>query len=263
MKYTFTIFTCLVIGLASTQAKPKKTKAVKEVKEAVVAEVKNADTIPYKTKADTVSYFIGTQIGGDMNKNGINDINPKALMEGLAAALKGNTLAIDSKIGMEYAQNFFNEKNQAKQAAEAALAKRFTDSIATRPGVKTTASGLQYEIIQDATGPKPAATDNVTVHYTGKLVDGKVFDSSVERGEPVTFPLNGVIKGWTEGVQLMSVGSKYKFYIPGNLAYGEQGVPQAGIGPNATLIFDVELLKIDKPAPQVPSAPSNMMHEDH
>ncbi|MBF0188842.1 MAG: FKBP-type peptidyl-prolyl cis-trans isomerase [Magnetococcales bacterium] len=115
---------------------------------------------------------------------------------------------------------------------------------AKKEGVTVTASGLQYEVLQEGDGPKPTASDTVRVHYAGTLVDGSEFDSSYKRGEPISFPLNGVIKGWTEGVQLMSVGSKYRFTIPGDLAYGARGVPQAGIGPNATLIFEVELLAI-------------------
>lgn len=107
-------------------------------------------------------------------------------------------------------------------------------------------SGLKYKVVKDAKGAKPAATDEVTVHYTGKLLDGTKFDSSVDRGEPTSFPLNRVIKGWTEGLQLMSEGAKYQFIIPSDLAYGEQGTPGGPIGPNATLYFEVELIKINK-----------------
>jgi len=112
-----------------------------------------------------------------------------------------------------------------------------------KEGVVTRPSGLQYKVITDATGPKPSKNSQVTVHYVGTLTNGKVFDSSRERGEPATFPLNQVIAGWTEGVQLMSVGAKYMFYIPGKLAYGPRGIPGL-IGPNETLVFEVELLKI-------------------
>ena len=114
----------------------------------------------------------------------------------------------------------------------------------TKDGVVETPSGLQYMVLTEGDGPSPSATDRVTVHYEGKLLDGTVFDSSYERGEPATFPLNGVIAGWTEGVQLMAVGSKFRFFIPANLAYGERGSGR-DIGPNATLIFEVELLAIE------------------
>ncbi|MBF0620700.1 MAG: FKBP-type peptidyl-prolyl cis-trans isomerase [Magnetococcales bacterium] len=116
---------------------------------------------------------------------------------------------------------------------------------AKKEGVTVTDSGLQYEVLIEGDGAKPKATDTVKVHYAGTLTDGKEFDSSYKRGQPISFPLNRVIAGWTEGLQLMSVGSKYRLTIPGDLAYGSSGVPQAGIGPNATLIFDVELLGIE------------------
>ena len=114
----------------------------------------------------------------------------------------------------------------------------------TKEGVKTTSSGLQYQVLKAVEGPKPKETDSVTVHYTGTLIDGKKFDSSLDRGQPITFPLNQVIKGWTEGVQLMSVGSKYKFFVPYTLGYGEQGAGNGAIPGFATLIFEVELLGI-------------------
>jgi FKBP-type peptidyl-prolyl cis-trans isomerase FkpA/FKBP-type peptidyl-prolyl cis-trans isomerase FklB len=131
------------------------------------------------------------------------------------------------------------EKNQSD-------GEKFLAANKSKAGVKSTASGLQYQVITEGKGAKPAATDTVKVHYVGTLLNGSKFDSSIDRGEPAQFPLNGVIAGWTEGLQLMPVGSKYKFWIPGNLAYGDRGRP--GIEPNALLTFEVELLEIVKPA---------------
>ena len=125
------------------------------------------------------------------------------------------------------------------------IGREFLEQNAKNDSVKQTASGLQYMVLKEGTGAKPGPTDNVTVHYTGRLLDGTVFDSSVERGEPATFPLNGVIAGWTEGLQLMSEGAKYRLFIPSELAYGEKGAGEQ-ILPNSTLIFDVELIKVEK-----------------
>jgi FKBP-type peptidyl-prolyl cis-trans isomerase len=156
----------------------------------------------------------------------------------------------------------FMQKLQAKRVAEEKVAadKNKTEGAAflaknkTKAGVKTTASGLQYEVVKEGTGPKPKETDTVKVDYTGTKIDGTKFDSSVDRGQPATFPLNGVIKGWTEGLQLMPVGSEYKLVIPAELAYGENAPPT--IGPNATLIFDVKLISIETAAAAAPAAPA-------
>lgn len=174
----------------------------------------------------------------------------------LHAGLKEASAGTESQIADADAQAVmmkFQQEVQAKQQAAAAAAaaenaaagKAFLDENGKREGVTTTESGLQYEVLTAAEGDKPAAADTVKVHYHGTLTDGTVFDSSVDRGQPIDFPLNGVIKGWTEGVQLMSVGSKFKFTIPSDLAYGERGSPPK-IGPGATLVFEVELLEITK-----------------
>ena len=143
---------------------------------------------------------------------------------------------------MGIADKLFNMKNE-KSAANLKAGQEFLEANKAKPGITALPSGLQYEVLVEGTGAKPSATNKVTCHYHGTLIDGTVFDSSVQRGQPATFPLNMVIKGWTEGVQLMPLGSKWRFYIPPHLAYGER---QTGshIGPNSTLIFDVELLEI-------------------
>jgi FKBP-type peptidyl-prolyl cis-trans isomerase FklB len=143
--------------------------------------------------------------------------------------------------------SLFDKLNQAKDEKLAANLKEGEDFLARnqeRPGVVTTGSGLQYEVLNEGNGPKPKATDTVKCHYHGTLINGTIFDSSVQRGQPASFPLNMVIRGWTEGLQLMSVGSKYRFFLHPTLAYGERGAG-ALIGPNSTLIFDVELLGIN------------------
>ena len=202
------------------------------------------------TPKDTTSYAVGMSIGRsfkdqglevdvNMVANGIRDFfagNPKLSQEQFQAALA--TLQQKAMERMQAAQQEKASEN-AKQG-EAFLAENKKD-----PNVKVTASGLQYKVIKEGTGKKPTKDNTVKVHYTGKLIDGKVFDSSVERGEPAEFPLSGVIAGWTEGLQLMSVGSKYTLFLPPNIAYGTNGAGQT-IGPNSTLVFDVELLEIVK-----------------
>ncbi|HEV3413809.1 MAG TPA: FKBP-type peptidyl-prolyl cis-trans isomerase [Puia sp.] len=141
---------------------------------------------------------------------------------------------------MSLADKLFNMKNE-KAEANMKAGQEFLEKNKNKPGIVALPSGLQYEILVEGSGPRPVATNKVTCHYHGTLIDGTVFDSSVRRGQPATFPLNGVIKGWTEGVQLMPAGSKWRFYIPPHLAYGDRQV-SAQIGPNSTLVFDVELI---------------------
>lgn len=204
------------------------------------------------TDMQKASYAIGLNIGSDMKAKGV-EIDVKALSAGLADALGG----VEPKLTpeqMQQAFTVFQQQMQAKQAKAMAEAgaknieagKAYQAENGKKEGVTTTASGLQYEVLQAGDGPKPGPTDNVTVHYTGSLLDGTVFDSSVKRGEPASFSLDGVVPGWSEGVQLMNKGAKFRFVIPSDLAYGEQGAPRAGIGPNSTLIFEVELLDVKK-----------------
>jgi len=216
----------------------------------VTAQKGTASTTKAMTKQDSNMYALGMQIGRSLQSQGL-EINVDMLAEGMRGFLSGTPKLTDQQFQacMENLQQEAMQKMEAEKAASGSVNKargeKFLAENKSKDGVKTTASGLQYKVIKEGTGKKPAKENTVKVHYTGTTIDGKVFDSSVERGEPIEFPLAGVIAGWTEGVQLMSVGSKYTLYIPSNLAYGEQGAGQA-IGPNETLIFDVELLDITK-----------------
>ena len=200
-----------------------------------------------KKEMDSVSYAIGLQMGQNLKANGLDStLNLDVLARGIYDALNNKKQLFGGDTITEVMMKHFNPQMYASMKENNDKAKKFFEENAKKPGVKKTESGLQYEVISEGTGPKPVPTDVVKVNYTGSLLDGTVFDRSVKRGEPATFPLNGVIPGWTEGLQLMNVGSKYKLYIPGKLAYGVQGQPQAGIGPNETLVFEVELLSIEK-----------------
>lgn len=200
---------------------------------------------------DTMSYALGMNIGTQLKQMGLND---ELVIADLAAAVADMIKENKPQLGYSEAQQaleeFFTalEAKQNAAAAEAGKAAReagekFLAENAKKPGVKVTASGLQYEVLTEGTGKQPKATDTVRCHYEGTLIDGTIFDSSYKRNEPCDFGLNQVIKGWTEGVQLMSEGAKYRFYIPFNLAYGERGAG-GSIPPYAALIFDVELITV-------------------
>lgn len=195
-------------------------------------------------------YSVGANIGGGLVVQGVSqDLDLEALVQGIRDAFAGGTMKMtpdEMRASIEGLQAQLQAKQQALVEEQAQASRDFLAKNATAAGVKTTDSGLQYMVVtegSDASAAKPKATDTVTVHYHGTLTDGSVFDSSVERGQPATFPLNGVIAGWTEGLQLMKVGDKYRFFIPAELGYGENGA--GPIPPNATLIFDVELLGIE------------------
>ncbi|MBL6593435.1 MAG: FKBP-type peptidyl-prolyl cis-trans isomerase [Flavobacteriales bacterium] len=196
------------------------------------------------TELDSVSYSLGVNIGENI-KTQFEDINLDNFEAGIKDVLEKDVEAkISDNQAQAIIQSYFSKKQQKQSESVIEEGINFLRENGKREGVTTLASGLQYEVINDGTGPKPTIEDNVTTHYHGTLIDGTVFDSSVDRGEPASFPVGGVIKGWTEALLLMAVGSKWKLYVPYDLAYGERGAgPQ--IGPYSTLIFEVELISIN------------------
>src|SRR5438552_16656342 len=201
-----------------------------------------------KDQKDKVSYSIGMNIGFNLRKQKV-DIKPHILAAGIKDAIACKTQLTQDHVKDIMAQFEKDMEQKQKQAGEKNKTEgaKFLEDNKKKPEVKTTASGLEYKVEKEGTGAQPKPTDMVTVNYRGTLIDGTEFDSSYKRGQPATFPVNGVIKGWTEALQLMKVGSKYQVFVPSHLAYGERSVSPE-IGPNATLIFEVELLDA-KPAP--------------
>lgn len=197
-----------------------------------------------KTELDKVSYSFGVNIAQNMKQQGMNEMNAEQLAKGLEDFLKGNELAISAEEGQGILQAYFKKLQDEQFGKNIEEGKKFLEQNAKRDEVTELPSGLQYEVITEGTGPKPKATDTVTTHYHGTLINGNVFDSSVQRGEPASFPVNGVIKGWVEALQLMPVGSKWKVYVPSELAYGANPHPGGPIEPHMTLIFDIELISI-------------------
>ncbi|MFM7234283.1 MAG: FKBP-type peptidyl-prolyl cis-trans isomerase [Flavobacteriales bacterium] len=206
-------------------------------------EQSKVSNVKMKDERDSLSYTIGLSIGSSFMQSDLTDLNYDLLIKGMKDQ-KDSMSAMEMQEAEAYIQQVMTRKQEAKAAIEKEVGIKFLADNAGKPGVMTTASGLQYQVITEGMGKKPLATDNVTVHYHGTTIDGTVFDSSVDRGQPASFGLNQVIPGWTEGVQLMSVGSKYKLFIPENLAYGAQS-PSPVIKPYSTLIFEVELISID------------------
>ena len=243
MKKIFLLSLAVLCAVSFTSAKKKEKKPVLPVVPPVVL----------VNDVDSMSYSLGVNMGNDFAKNlkGIpgGKSNIDMIIRGFSTAVKGDSTLLSEEVAQTYFHHYITKAQGVENEQKKGAGEKFLAENKTKPGIAVTPSGLQYEVLQPSTGLKPQATDKVKVHYTGTTIDGHVFDSSVQRGEPIEFALNQVIPGWSEGVQLMNVGSKYKFYIPYNLAYGEQGIPQAGIPPFAPLIFEVELLDIVKPEP--------------
>ena len=196
---------------------------------------------------DKLSYALGIGIGSQLAGMGAKELNIDDFAQAIKDVISGSELKVDNAEAQTLVQNFFQEQEAKQQAAAAEAAKAageaFLAENGKKDGVVTLPSGLQYQVLKEGDGKKPSATDQVVCHYEGTLIDGTVFDSSYQRNQPATFGLNQVIAGWTEGVQLMQEGAKYRFFIPYNLAYGERGAG-AQIPPFAALVFDVELIEV-------------------
>jgi len=222
-------------------------------KPATAAQTKDPNAIAgLETEKDRVSYMVGLDLAKSLEPVK-DEIDLDTMNKALKTALSGGKPLMDEKQAQQV-REAFTQKMQAQQIAKMmaeaktnlAAGQKFLAENAKKPGVQTTPSGLQYQVLTQGTGPKPKPTDAVRAHYKGMLLDGKTFDSSYDRGQPATFMLQQVVPGWQEGIALMPVGSKYRFWIPANLGYGDKGTPGGPIPPNATLVFEVELLEIAK-----------------
>jgi FKBP-type peptidyl-prolyl cis-trans isomerase FklB len=257
LKSTATVLVAgiVLLGGASAQqtpAKPSQSTATTTHRRTATAAAKPKPLV-LTTEKDKQSYAIGLNVGKSLHRDDI-DVDPKIVLQGLQDAMAdGKVLLTDDQIKtvMTDLQNQVRQKQEEKRQALAESNKKdgtaFLAANATKEGVVTLPSGLQYKILTPGTGPKPTVTDSVLCNYRGTLLDNTEFDSSYKRGQPATFPVSGVIKGWTEALQLMPVGSKWQLFIPADLAYGERA--QGPIGPNATLVFELELLSIQPKTP--------------
>jgi FKBP-type peptidyl-prolyl cis-trans isomerase FklB len=238
-------------ALAQTK-KPTPKIAARPVARPAGTPAPPRSSVVLRNNNDSLSYSIGLNIAQNMKQQGMNNINSAVLAKGLDDALKGGSMVITPEQANAVLGEYMQKQMAARQAVGAKAAEgnkkigaAFLAENKTKPGIVTTTSGLQYMIEKVGTGAKPTPGDKVKVHYTGRLIDGKVFDSSEQRGTPAEFGVTQVIRGWTEVLQLMPIGSRWKVFIPSDLAYGDQGAG-ADIGPGSTLIFDVELLDIVK-----------------
>jgi FKBP-type peptidyl-prolyl cis-trans isomerase len=219
----------------------------------------NSQKVTLKTQADSAAYAIGVDLGNNIRKNlpgapGGKELDQQIILKAFATIMKGDSGLISASNAGAITQGYFVKAQSMEGVKNKEAGQKFLADNGKRTGVVTTASGLQYEILKEGNGPKPAAENTVKVNYHGTTVEGIIFDSSVDRGEPVTFGLGQVIKGWTEALQLMPVGSKWKIFIPSELGYGEQAAGPK-IKPNSVLIFELELLSIE-PTPAAGAAPA-------
>lgn len=247
MKRILVMIAALALALSLLTCTVNKEKASKEAKvqkEGKASKEEKALKEGLKTSSGRLSYALGLEIGASL-KRLQTEIDLAVFARGVEDSLKGRETFLTPQEAAKVREEFMKKMQNEFAGKSQKGGKAFLAENKKKEGVVTTASGLQYMVLSEGNGPKPKATDRVSVHYRGTLVNGTEFDSSYKRGQPATFAVNGVIPGWTEALQIMKVGSKYRLFIPSNLAYGERGTGQQ-IGPNATLIFEVELLAIEK-----------------
>jgi FKBP-type peptidyl-prolyl cis-trans isomerase FklB len=234
-KYFFLI--TLIAGYSRLFAQSNKNPASKEKP--------GKQTLTLSNQTDSLSYSIGIMVASFYKQQGISNINESLVNKAITDKMKGDSTLLSEQQCNQVLMAFIEKTKAEKASVAKKQGAAFLAENKTKPGVVTTASGLQYVVLKEGTGPKPTATDKVKCDYEGKLIDGTVFDSSIKQGKPIEFAVNGVIPGWTEALQLMNTGSKYRLFIPSSLAYGDQ---QMGpdIKPGSTLIFDVDLIEIVK-----------------
>jgi FKBP-type peptidyl-prolyl cis-trans isomerase FklB len=241
MKFNKQLFMLAILGglsVTAVNAQNKKTKNSKMN----TTETKNTTAA---TSIDSVSYALGVNIAQNLKTQGLENLNIEMLSKAFNDYMKGLPLMVSQENAESVLNQYFMKMQTEKAEKSKRIGEAFLAENKKKKDVVTLPSGLQYTIIKEGTGEIPKETDKVTTHYHGTLIDGTVFDSSVDRGQPASFPVNGVIKGWVEALQLMKTGSKWKLFIPSDLAYGERGAG-AKIGPGSTLIFEIELISIDK-----------------
>lgn len=236
---------CLFLTSFAVFAQSKKElRAELQAVKAELEQLKESAHVDLTNPDDKMSYAIGVMMASSAQAQGIDSLQLAAVTAAFKDVFSGQDLKIPREEASRTVQQYVQQKQEARKAEMKAEGAAFLEANKLREGVQETESGLQYKVLKEGSGPSPEATDKVTVHYIGKLADGTVFDSSIERGEPVTFGVSQVIEGWTEALQLMQEGDKWEVYIPYNLAYGERGAG-GQIPPFATLVFEVELLDVE------------------
>jgi FKBP-type peptidyl-prolyl cis-trans isomerase FklB len=236
MKKTI-LFTLIILTTCNLFAQSRKKSAASASASSTIAKLNN--------QTDSLSYSIGIMVASFYKQQGITKINDTLVNKAIKDKMSGDSTLLTEQQCNQVLMGFIEKAKADKAAVAKKQGEAFLSSYKTKPGVVTTASGLQYLVLKEGTGPKPTISDKVKCDYEGRLIDGTVFDSSIKQGKPIEFAVNGVIAGWTEALQLMNTGSKYRLFIPSNLAYGDQQMG-SDIKPGSTLIFDVDLIEIVK-----------------